>query len=498
VLLSASSPIRATMKLPMIEAVRGNAIYRGSQVRKNKKGRFLKKLFGFPGLLAAKNIRRNPKQFRTTLISVVVSVILFLSVGGFSMAVNASIKQGINTTGGMDYTFRVDRRDEKEVKKLDSLETKVKSQPMVANAQKTPVYGDVNLNIPAERIPDKYFSVYKEFKGNESAHLLSTDDAGNKYLFCGINVIEVSRENYGSLKFAGKAPSYDELLSSKGALLCQTKTFVSSGGRIATADFAAYKIGETIPVFQNYQLKKSGNDQAPGAKERKLNVRIMGILSEAPWYALDADGYLVVAQGNSSLFDTSGLSGASPDQGNSTVLQVRYRKGAEQEADASMAKLAAATKDVGISSCSVYQVNRASRNSFLVMEIFVVGFTVVIILISCVNVFNTIHANFQTRRREIAMTRAVGMDRRQLYQMLLLECSLYGLTGTFWGSIIGLSLQFLLLHAFGHIILADMQSPLLLVLISLAVSVGLGILAGWSSIRKMVKAPLVEEIRSEE
>jgi ABC-type antimicrobial peptide transport system permease subunit len=79
-----------------------------------------------------------------------------------------------------------------------------------------------------------------------------------------------------------------------------------------------------------------------------------------------------------------------------------------------------------------------------------------------------------------------------------LECSLYGLTGTFWGSIIGLSLQLLLLHAFGHIILADMQSPLLFVLISLAVSVGLGILAGWSSIRKMAKAPLVEEIRSEE
>ena len=498
VLLSARSPVRATMKQPMIEAVRGNAIYRGSQARKNKKGRFLRKLFGFPGLLAAKNIRRNPKQFRTTLISVVVSVILFLSVGGFSMAVNASIKQGINTSGGMDYTFSADNRVSKAVGELGSLETKVKSQPTVADVQKTPVYDNVNLNIPAGRIPGKYFSVYKEFKGNDSSQLLSKSDKGEKYLFCSLNVLEVSRENYRNLKFAGKAPSYDELLSSKGGLLCQTRTFVSSGGRIATADFANYKVGETISVLQNYQLKQSENDQAPRAKERKLNVRIMGILSEAPWYALNADGYLIVAQGNSSLFDTSGLSGASRDQNDQTVLEVRYRKGAEQEADAQMGKLAAAAQGEGFRSYSVYQGNRSSRNGFLVMEIFIVGFTVVIILISCVNVFNTIHANFQTRRREIAMTRAVGMDRKQLYQMLLLECSLYGLTGTFWGSIIGLSLQLLLLHAFGHIILADMQSPLLFVLISLAVSVGLGILAGWSSIRKMAKAPLVEEIRSEE
>ncbi len=96
------------------------------------------------------------------------------------------------------------------------------------------------------------------------------------------------------------------------------------------------------------------------------------------------------------------------------------------------------------------------------------------------------------------MTRAIGMNQSQLRRMLLLECSLYGIIGTLWGTVIGLPLQFLLLKAFHTIISANMQAPLLMALLALLITSGIGILAGMSSIRRMVKEPIVEEIRAEE
>lgn len=494
VLFSARSPVRVAMKVPMIEAVRGNAVYRDGQARKNKKGRFLEKAFGFSGMLAAKNIRRNPKQFHTTLISIVVSVVLFLSIGGFSVAVGNSIETGAHSYGDVDYLFSAQNGAEESEKKLNSFETQIKNLPTVADCQKTPVC-IVQVKVPASRVPEKYLSVTRDFRGTDLKGLFADDGKGEKTMPCPMAVVEVSRENYGSLKFSGKAPSYDELLAGKGALLCQTRTFVTGGGRIASADFSDYRAGETLSVFLDSQ-------NGTGGKNWKIQVD--GLLSEAPWYlgaSSGADGCLVTAQGNVAGLGISkpvSQSSGRNDSGNLTNLAVRYRKGAEQDADARMTKLAEGAESAGVSAFSNYQSNRSEKNSFLIVEIFLVGFTVVIVLISCINIFNTVHANLQTRKRETAMTRAIGMDRKQLYRMLLLECALYGLIGTFWGAVIGLPVQYLLLHTFGHVIMADMRSPLLLVLISFAASVGIGILAGYSSIRKTAHASIVDEIRAQE
>jgi putative ABC transport system permease protein len=441
-------------------------------------------------MLAAKNIRRNPKRFRTTLLSVIVSVVLFVAVGGFSISISASLKNASNVFGGMDYEFTASGWS-KSMQGLDATEQSVKNLDTVANVQKTAAY-DVTLNIPIARVPNKYLSIYKEFTGN-----LATDSSNSKAIVRPLKILEVSRENYNTLQFSGKAPTYDELLAGKGALLCQTETFVSSGGRIASADFSNYKSGETITVTQEY----GGDSTETGrinAKTRNMDIKIVGLLTEKPWYAYNAEGYLIVAKGNTGVYDTSKLNGANTLDAKQMFLEIKYVKGSEEKADAQMKQISVSANNAGDGFHSVYQDTRESRNQYLIMAIFVYGFTAIIILISCINIFNTIHANLLMRKREIAMTRAVGMDQAQFVRMLLLECALYGLIGTIWGSVIGVPLQLLLIKSFGHVILADMQSPLLFVIISLLVSVGIGILAGYSSIRRTLKSSIVEEIRAQE
>ena len=94
---------------------------------------------------------------------------------------------------------------------------------------------------------------------------------------------------------------------------------------------------------------------------------------------------------------------------------------------------------------------------------------------------------------------AVGMDKGQLIRMLLIECALYGVIGTFWGALIGLPLLFVLSNNFDIIIMTGATLvPMLYVLAALVASVVISILAGIGPIRKIIKAPIVEQIRAQE
>lgn len=387
---------------------------------------------------------------------------------------------------GMDYIFTADLSVPKASEDLDRVEPLLKSNEFISRCQRTKDY-NVQLDIPISRVPQDYLNILKNFGKDRY-------DGYKKQgvLYCYIEVEQISRKNYNSLHFSGKAPTYDELLKSGGALFCQTQTFISGGGRIAKADFSHYKPGDMISVKQDYTNSDAKQEHT---YSRNLNVKIEGILSEAPWYANGADGYLIVPDENIGMYSLDYFKKYGKVY-SSEYLNIQYVKGKEDQADAFVNQIAESVKNAGHN--SFYASNKNQRNDMLIMQIFVYGFVTVIILICCVNVFNTINANLLMRKREIAMTRAIGMDRKQLSRMLLLECALYGMIGTFWGALLGIPLQLLLQRSFGYLILADLQSPLCFVIISLIATIALGLLAGISPIRKMAKASIIEEIRAQE
>lgn len=487
VLLSAAGPIRTGTRVSLVEAVRGGATYRDDRIRRNRRGRLLGKLFGFPALLAAKNIRRNPKRFRTTLLSVIVSVVLFFAVGGFTIGIGVSIQKSVNVLGGLDYQFFQGDAGPQAASAMDRLEKEAAQSPYVAAVQRT-IESTFSMEIPLSRLPSGFLDAYKEFTGTDLLGGAKSDHTN-----AGINILSIDRDNYTSLKFASGAPSYDELLAMPdGALFCQTETLISGRGRTRTLDFANYKAGERLSFKLSGSNTKDGDQQ-----QRTFSVKIAGVLAEKPWFAYNAEGYLLVPSKRAAQYDPSQWEASSETASQS--LRVKYVKGAEEKADAQMTDLAqTVARPAGLGYASMYQTSRNNRNMFLVMQIFVYGFAGVIILICCINIFNTVHANLQGRKREIAMSRAVGMDKGQLLRMLLLECGLYGLIGSIWGGIIGYPIQFFLLKQFGYIISADAQSPLLFLFTSFLFSIGLGLLAGYSSMREMLHAPIVDEIRAQE
>lgn len=77
---------------------------------KRKNNFIAKKLFGFEGALAAKNIKRNRKRYRITVFSIVLSVTLFIAFKSFTdMTLNITPK--VNESSNIHFSVYDNGRD---------------------------------------------------------------------------------------------------------------------------------------------------------------------------------------------------------------------------------------------------------------------------------------------------------------------------------------------------------------------------------------------------
>ena len=84
VCLSAWLPARKAAKISAIDAIRGAGDVK-IETKKLRASWLVKKLFGFEGLLASKSLKRSRRNFRATVVSLTVSIVLFIVVGMFGV-----------------------------------------------------------------------------------------------------------------------------------------------------------------------------------------------------------------------------------------------------------------------------------------------------------------------------------------------------------------------------------------------------------------------------
>ena len=73
---------RKAAKISPIDAIRSSN-YIKIKAKKMKCPKIINKIFGIGGEIAYKNLRRNKKKYRTTVISLVVSITVFISLNTF-------------------------------------------------------------------------------------------------------------------------------------------------------------------------------------------------------------------------------------------------------------------------------------------------------------------------------------------------------------------------------------------------------------------------------
>ncbi len=412
VLLSARIPSRRATKVSAVSAIRQNQDI--SNARPARTSRLTRRLFGLPGILASKYYKRSRKKYRTTVISLFLSIVLFVSASAFSdYLVEAFL--GTRNTEGFDLLYSGT------------------SYSLGGNSPESMLA----LLCSGEHITAGTYAVEKNIRAI----------IPNEYLDAEI-LEELSRPDERFSKTAGMGPDM-----SLYSVLPISLHFIADSEFKAL--LAQYHLDETAFMDPAHPLALTvdGNTFYSHAREKYIstnilnaeNCPIMGTfipddteetaenpvisyplytgrrIYESPYYVFQ-DGFLQM------LYPISLYEYVLPEEARDNYPATSFFLLSDDHG-ASYTSLSKLLTENGLSHNYLFDYAESAeenRNMVLSIQVFAYGFVVLISLIAAANVFNTISTNISLRRREFAMLRSVGMTEKGFRKMMNYECLLYG------------------------------------------------------------------------
>lgn len=473
IFFSALIPAWRAGKIPPIEAVRGN---REVNVRKKevKVSALTQKLFGVGGVIAAKNLKRSRKKYRTTVVSLVLSVTVFISLSSFVGYMKKSVSNQFEENS---YNLSVYLGDE----------TRNKEEAYKAMA---------------ERVNASAYSYY--YLGNAYCNLNDYASAAEKREN-EANLLKALKETDASDEFALSEQELREIYARMFLVVTAYNAdyfayFLKQQGVTGDPDSAvvicdpnrklAVKPGDTMVVSFVPQI----TEEDEPVEDQVRTVTVNKVISDGHPMGLEGfsrSGAMLIVSENYFKNESVPLDSRFPS---SLFLHVDDPK----EGEILLSDMIRA--DDNLAGSGVYNVqaeNESTRRIILIAEIFLYGFIAVITLIGVTNIFNTVTTNMNLRRREFAMLRSVGMTKREFNRMVRLESLLYGMKSLGIGIPLGLAgsvIFYVLFHNEFDLSYVFPAASLILSAVFVFVIVGLTMRY---SLAKINKQNIIETIRNE-
>lgn len=475
---SCLSAAKKSKKITPMEAIRST-----NEIKINSKNikcpKIIKKLFGIGGVIAYKNLKRNKKKYRTTVISIAMSVFVFL-------AASTLIEYSFKTMGGYykdyDYNIRVSSVSQTRKELYDIIQNEnlsdysilydVDASNNVENKEE--LEKEINEDNKEEiQIVD---SNYEENNRLEITDTSNVTDFGNRVLNLVYEGDKTEEKNPIELTIIGlNSKDFKEYISQLG--LDYSK--VSKKG-ILSDYFNLYDNGKTI---RDRLYKYNKNDTIEGKLNNKdLKINIAGITDIYPKGIEDTTyrGIIVV---NIDEFDE--------------YLDFKpYMLTIQSDEPDDLAKHIEDT----YGDINVFNIAKEARfydSINLVISIFAYGFIAVITLIGVTNIFNTLTSNIELRQKEFAMLKSIGMTKKEFNRMINLETIFYSLKALLYGIIFGLIASFAIYKAFAQSLDYGFKIPLQAIIISIIFVFVIIFIIMRFAIRKINKQNIIETIRKE-
>jgi putative ABC transport system permease protein len=138
------------------------------------------------------------------------------------------------------------------------------------------------------------------------------------------------------------------------------------------------------------------------------------------------------------------------------------------------------------------------NSTTLIMQVFLYGFITLMALISVANIFNTVSTNIDLRRKEFAMLKSVGVTPKGFIRMLRFESLFYGLKALVFGLPLGLLCSYFMqqILASGSFDIAFYPDWRVYLGVTLAVFLIVG-MSMWYATSKVKKDTIVETLKTE-
>lgn len=466
--VSAFIPSRRASKVSPIEAIRQN-----DDIKINKKkirtSKLVLKLFGIEGEIALKNIKRNKKKYRVTIVSLFISIVLFIS---FSSYMNYTLNTASSVMGEVGYDYQISYfGDDNNKEALDKINEIVKS----SDVKEYISYSVGNLSIIGDyTYSDEYLDFYKSAYGDDgikalnnlkyqSIYILVLDDNSyNKYK----NLIGLDKDSVILLnRFKGvsygnnKRVNYDIPVINSGDINIKICNFDDNDEDVDTTKYCNKNIDNIFVTNKSFDLIEE--------------------------FSYMDDFKLIV---NKKLYDSILDGGTDFTQFNIISDNTNNIDKLTKELD----------KYNNVNYINIKEDMRQANNLILVVKILMYGFISLVTLIGVTSVFNTISTSMALRKREFAVLRSIGLTRGGFNKMLFFESLFFGMKSLIFALPVSIGVTILI-----HYSLADMVSistiiiPWKAIIISIVSVFIIVLLTMMYSSSKIKKHNIIEQIREE-
>lgn len=467
--VSAFIPSRRASKVSPIEAIRQN-----DDIKINKKkirtSKLVLKLFGIEGEIALKNIKRNKKKYKVTIVSLFISIVLFIS---FSSYMNYTLNTASSVMGEVPYDYQIsyfgdDPNNDKEA--LDKINEIVKS----SDVKEYVSYSVSNLSIIGNyTYSDEYLDFYKSAYGDDGIKALNN----LKYQYISIYILDDNSYN-----------KYKKLIGidNDSVILLNKFKGVSYGNN--------KRVNYDIPVINNGNINikicNFDNDEdVDTTKYCNKNIDNIFVTNKSfdliEEFSYMDDFKLIV---NKKLYDS--ISDSSTHYTQFNIISDNTNN---------IDKL---TKDLdkysNVNYTNIKEAMRQANNLILVVKILMYGFISLVTLIGVTSVFNTISTSMALRKREFAVLRSIGLTNRGFNKILFFESLFFGMKSLIFAIPVSIGITVLI-----HYALADMVSistiiiPWKYIIISIVSVFVIVLLTMMYSTSKIKKHNIIEQIREE-
>lgn len=467
--VSAFIPSRRASKVSPIEAIRQN-----DDIKINKKkirtSKLVLKLFGIEGEIALKNIKRNKKKYRVTIVSLFISIVLFIS---FSSYMNYTLNTASSVMGEVPYDYQIsyfgdDPNNDKEA--LDKINEIVKS----SDVKEYVSYSVSNLSIIGNyTYSDEYLDFYKSAYGDDGIKALNN----LKYQYISIYILDDNSYN-----------KYKKLIGidNDSVILLNKFKGVSYGNN--------KRVNYDIPVINNGNINikicNFDNDEdVDTTKYCNKNIDNIFVTNKSfdliEEFSYMDDFKLIV---NKKLYDS--ISDSSTHYTQFNIISDNTNN---------IDKL---TKDLdkysNVNYTNIKETMKQANNLILVVKILMYGFISLVTLIGVTSVFNTISTSMALRKREFAVLRSIGLTNRGFNKILFFESLFFGMKSLIFAIPVSIGITVLI-----HYALADMVSistiiiPWKYIIISIVSVFVIVLLTMMYSTSKIKKHNIIEQIREE-
>lgn len=470
VFISAWIPSKRATRISAVEAIRQTNDIK-SEKKAVKTPKIIEKLFGLLGMLAHKYYKRSKRKYRATVVSLFMSVVLFIPSAAFT---DYLVEMADDTfrTYGYDLSYFPDKEDLSGFSRDEILRT-VLSEENVDKAVYSRVFqytvhtdgkylsDKMKTMIPPddtnkhEMMIDVCFVNDEEFLRLLDEYKLDKNSYINPDVPQAITVDRMSAFDYEN----EKRVIYNGLSSDKFEAEC------SMMKKIDGYYFEMFDYDEEdneYVVYRSYDDPEDVIWLTPEETYIGTDLRSGKTIHEIPFF-LSYRGNIIM------IYPYSVMESVIPDN----VVDdsyLSYKIQAENHADcfASLKELIDKKLLPAGDITDFAEMAESDRNLVTIVQVFAYGFIVLISLIAAANVFNTISTNISLRRREFAMLKSIGMTGSGFNRMMNFECILYGIKSLMYGLPVSIAVTFCIYRAVSEGFVMDFRLPWKAILIAVS------------------------------